>query len=68
MSFRVFGSGQMSSSSLFHSPCCLPRLRSDASSAIAIGSRTTIMVLDSKVGFGEIQDRAGTYILAKATA
>jgi hypothetical protein len=46
----------------------LPRLRSDASSAIAIGSRTTIMVLDSKVGFGEIQDRAGTYILAKATA
>lgn len=45
----------------------LPRLRSDASSAIAIGNRSTIMVLDSKVGFGELQDRAGTYILAKAT-
>jgi len=45
----------------------LPRLRSDASSAIAIGSRNTIMVLDSKVGFGELQDRAGTYILAKAS-
>ena len=45
----------------------LPRLRSDASSATAIGSRSTIMVLDSMVGFGEIQDGAGTYILAKAT-
>lgn len=45
----------------------MPRLRVDSSSAIAIGSRTTIMVLDSKIGFGEIQDRAGTYILAKAS-
>lgn len=45
----------------------LPRLRSDASSATAIGSRSTIMVLDSMVGFGEIQDGAGTYILAKAS-
>lgn len=46
----------------------LPRLRSDASSATAIGARSTIMVMDSMVGFGEIQDGAGTYILAKATA
>jgi hypothetical protein len=45
----------------------LPTFKADAASATAIGSRTTVMVLSSRVGFAELQDLAGTYILAKAT-
>lgn len=43
----------------------LPRLRSDSASATAIGSGTTILVMDSRVGFSEGQDKAGVQILAK---
>lgn len=43
----------------------LPRLRADSSSATAIGSRSTILVADSRVGFSEIQDKGGVQILAK---
>lgn len=45
----------------------LPRFRADNMSATAIGSRTTVMVMDSRIGFAELQDGAGTYILAKAS-
>jgi hypothetical protein len=45
----------------------LPQFKADNASATAIGSRTTVMVLSSRVGFAELQDLAGTYILAKAT-
>jgi len=44
----------------------LPRFRTDNSSAIAIGGRGTIMVLDSRVGFAELQDGSGTAIITDA--
>lgn len=43
----------------------LPRLRMDNTSVTAIGSRTTILVADSRVGFSELQDKGGVQILAK---
>jgi hypothetical protein len=46
----------------------LPRLRSDNASATAIGSGTTILVMDSRIGFSEAQDKAGIQILAKNSA
>ena len=45
----------------------LPTFRADNASATAIGSRTTVLVLSSRIGFSELQDLAGTYILAKAS-
>ncbi len=44
----------------------LPRFRMDNSSAVAIGGRGTIMVMDSRVGFAELQDGSGTAIITDA--
>lgn len=44
----------------------LPRFRMDSTSATAIGARSTVMVLDSRIGFAELQDGAGTAIITDA--
>lgn len=44
----------------------LPRFRMDNTSAIAIGGRGTVMVMDSRVGFAELQDGSGTAIITDA--